>query len=74
MAKKKSFEENLIRLEEIVNEMENPQVGLENAVKLYKEGVELSTNLYKRLEAITEEVSILQETADGLIKEKKFSQ
>lgn len=48
MAAKKSFEEALSRLEEIVNEIENTETGLDKSVKLYTEGVELSAYCAKQ--------------------------
>ena len=42
MATKKTFEELLNRLETIVDEMESMDIGIEKAVKLYKEGIEIS--------------------------------
>ena len=54
MATKKTFEELLNRLESIVDEMENMDIGIEKAVKLYKEGIEISTQCSQRLENQTE--------------------
>ena len=50
MATKKTFEELLNRLESIVDEMENMDIGIEKAVKLYKEGIEISTQCSQRLD------------------------
>lgn len=72
MAKKKTFEEALNRLEEIVNEMENSETGLEQSVKLYKEGVELSVQCSEKLNAIEQEVSVLQKNAEGVFVKKPF--
>ena len=47
MATKKTFEELLNRLESIVDEMENMDIGIEKAVKLYKEGVEISMQCFQ---------------------------
>ena len=50
MATKKTFEELLNRLEIIVDEMENMDIGIEKAVKLYKEGIEISMQCSQKLE------------------------
>ena len=45
MAKKKqksSFEEELKRLEEISQQLENEELGLDDAINLFEEGVKLS--------------------------------
>lgn len=38
----KSFKDNIDRLEEISSMLENDEVDLEDAIKLYEEGIELS--------------------------------
>ena len=54
MGKKKiknNFEENLSRLEEISNLLESKEIGLDDAISLFEEGIKLSktciTNLKK---------------------------
>ena len=72
MAKKKTFEEALSRLEEIVSEMEDPKTGLEDSVKLYKEGVELSLFCSEKLSAAEQQVMELRQNGDGKFTEKNF--
>lgn len=72
MAKKKTFEEALARLEEIVALMENNETGLEESVKLYKEGVELSVLCAGKLENIEQQVTLLQQSAEGVFTQKSF--
>ncbi len=38
----KNFEQSLFRLEEIANFLESDDIGLEDALKLYEEGINLS--------------------------------
>lgn len=52
MAKKKetdSFENSLKRLEEIAELLENDQIGLDESIKLYEEGINLSKICYNKL-------------------------
>ena len=45
MSKKKSsdnFEDKLARLEEITTSLENSEIGLEDSIQLFEEGVKLS--------------------------------
>ena len=45
MSKKKlsdNFEDKLARLEEITTSLENSEIGLEDSIKLFEEGVKLS--------------------------------
>lgn len=50
MAKKKTYEESVERLKEIINLLENGNVSLEDSVKLFEEGTKLSEYCYKTLE------------------------
>ena len=71
-AKKQSFEEALARLEEIAQKMESEQTGLEESVKLYKEGVALSAYCAEKLSKAQQEVTELKKTADGIFKTVPF--
>lgn len=53
------FEECLQRLEKIVDELERGDVPLEQALKLFEEGVQLSASCRKELEAAEGRVEIL---------------
>ena len=65
--KKKTFEENLSRLEEIVEEFEDENLTLEKSIKLYEEGVKLAGKCTLELEAAERKIKILQRNADGEI-------
>ncbi len=52
MSKKKeteSFEKSLRRLEEIAELLENEEIGLDDSIKLYEEGILLSKICYTKL-------------------------
>lgn len=50
MAKaKKTFEESLLRLKEISEKLEGNNVGLDDSIKLYEEGVKLAKECYTTL-------------------------
>ena len=50
MAKKeKSFEDSLLRLKEISEILEGNEIGLDDSIKLYEEGVELAKKSYTTL-------------------------
>jgi exodeoxyribonuclease VII small subunit len=53
------FETCLQRLEQIVDELEKGNVPLEQALKLFEEGLELSTSCRKELEDAEGKVEIL---------------
>ncbi len=46
---KLTFEQALMKLEEVVKKLENKQIPLDEAVKLYNEGLELSKVCYELL-------------------------
>lgn len=53
------FEECLQRLEEVVNQLERGEVPLEQALKLFEEGVQLSNSCRKELEEAEGKVEVL---------------
>jgi exodeoxyribonuclease VII small subunit len=63
-----SIEESFARLEEIIQTLESPETGLEDAMKLYTEGVELLGSCQKTLEGVEQQLKILQ-PEDGNDKE-----
>lgn len=72
--KKKTFEENLARLEEIVNALEDEGITLEKSVKLYEEGVKIASKCTLELENVERKIKILQRTGDGEIVETPVSE
>ncbi len=50
MAKKKNtFEDSLKRLQEISELLDNEEIGLEDSIKLYEEGIKLTKECYGKL-------------------------
>lgn len=63
MPKKKNFENQLDRLKDIVEMMEKGNVKLEDALKLFEEGVGIYGNCNKLLEDAEQKIKIL--TSNG---------
>ena len=63
--KKQSFEAEMLRLAEIVEQMEGMDVSLDTAILLYKEGLTLANSCGKMLTQYQEEIALLQQDADG---------
>ncbi|MFC2476229.1 MAG: exodeoxyribonuclease VII small subunit [Catonella sp.] len=59
--KTKTIEENMIRLNEINNLMNDSSIRLEESFKLYKEGIELVETCKKQLMDVEKEIEILEE-------------
>ncbi|EFE00047.1 exodeoxyribonuclease VII, small subunit [Lactobacillus crispatus 214-1] len=57
--KKNNFEEQLTNLEQIVQNLENGNVPLEDALKEFQEGVKISRDLEKKLNSAEETVAQL---------------
>ncbi|MFJ7735504.1 exodeoxyribonuclease VII small subunit [Lysinibacillus sp. NPDC097287] len=60
-----TFAEAMTALEEIVRQLEQGDVPLENAIDLYKQGMELSQFCHSKLQNAEEQlISIVQETGE----------
>jgi exodeoxyribonuclease VII small subunit len=66
--KKTSFEDNMNRLEEIVEQLESGNLPLEDSVKLYKEGMALCAKCGADLAKVEQDVKKVTETAQGDVK------
>ena len=56
------FEDQLARLEEIVDRLEDESVGLEEALGLFENGMDLARHCRARLEEVEQRVTQLLET------------
>jgi len=70
--KKPDFEKSLARLEEVVRRLESPQLPLDEAMKLFEEGVGLANDCQKQLEEAEGRVEILLKKADGKMAPAPF--
>ena len=69
---KKSFEENMMRLEQIVRIMERGEVPLEESLRLFREGTGLVQYCGKLLDEAELEVNKVVAAADGSPVEEPF--
>jgi exodeoxyribonuclease VII small subunit len=69
---KLDFEKSLARLEQVVKKLESPELSLDDAMKLFEEGVKLSRECQKQLEEAEARVEILLKKADGKIVAEPF--
>ncbi|MCO4745317.1 MAG: exodeoxyribonuclease VII small subunit [Proteobacteria bacterium] len=60
------FEGSLAALEERVRKLESGDVPLEDALKLFEEGVELARSCHEQLEAAEERVAALSRGTSGI--------
>jgi exodeoxyribonuclease VII small subunit len=70
--RKGEFEKSLARLEEVVKRLESTDLPLDEAMKLFEEGVTLSRDCQKQLEEAEGRVEILLRKADGKLHAEPF--
>lgn len=68
-AKKKSFEEAMARLEEIVSRLERGDAPLDESIALFEEGTKLAAECGKKLDQAEQAVVRLTKGADGAPEE-----
>jgi exodeoxyribonuclease VII small subunit len=67
-----SFEESLKKLENIVEQLEKGDMALEDSLKLFEEGVNLSAACKQELESAEGKVQMLVKQRDGTMKPEPF--
>ncbi len=74
MSKKEelSFEELMVKLEDITNKLENEKLSLDESVKLFEEGMEISKECNNKLEDAEKKITILI-NENNEIKEEDFN-
>lgn len=65
-------EEQLRRLEAIVQKLEGEAVSLDESIALFEEGVELAVAVRKRLEASEDRIKQIVEKSEGLFSLEDF--
>ena len=58
---KKTYEEAMARLDEIINLLENNKVSLDDSIALYQEGAELASYCDSKLKSIENQVTKIYE-------------
>ena len=67
-----SVNEKFEKLENIVDELENADIDIDKALKLYKDGVSIVCELSAKLKDVTKEISVLKEKMDGAFELHSF--
>jgi len=67
-----TFEESLKKLESIVEQLEKGDLALEDSLKLFEQGVNLSAACKQELEAAEGKVQMLVKQRDGTTKPEPF--
>ncbi len=72
MTKKKTFEQAIGQLENIVNELEDSELPLEKAISKFESGIKFSMYCNDLLDKAEKKITILLQDAEGNIKEEPF--
>jgi exodeoxyribonuclease VII small subunit len=72
MTEEIKFEKALEKLEKIVEDLENGNIALDEALKKYEEGVNLSRICQKRLAQAEKKIEILTRSLDGTLTKEPF--
>lgn len=60
MAKKESYEEMLIKLQEVLKSLEEEELNLDDSIKAYEEGVKLVNKLNKTLSVLEGKITMVK--------------
>ncbi len=66
------FEDNLKRLEEIVNLLDKGEIPLDDSLKLFEEGMKIAGLCSKKLEEMQKKIEKLKKGEDGSIQKEPF--
>ncbi len=64
-----SFEENLIQLEKIVNQLDSGEIDLEKSVELYEKGMEIKKICEAKLKKVEIQIKKIKFESDKISKE-----
>lgn len=71
---KKTFEDAIKKLDEIVESLEGDDLTLEEAVKKFEEGMKLSTYCAQKLDEAEKKISILKKDMEGNLVKEPFEE
>lgn len=67
-----NFEETMQQLETIVKELEEGKLNLDDSIKKFEQGINLSNNASKYLEEAEKRITVLIEGKNGELIEEEF--
>lgn len=73
MENNRNFEEMIESLEQIANDLESGKLSLDESVKKFEEGMEISKQCSEILENAEKKITILTKDTEGNIKEDTFN-
>jgi len=70
---KKTFEQAIKQLEQIVQDLESGDMPLEKAIKTFEEGIQLSKFCSEKLDETEKRITILMQDSEGKVSEVPFA-
>jgi len=70
---KKTFEQAIKQLEQIVQDLESGDMPLEKAIKTFEEGIQLSKFCSEKLDETEKRITILMQDSEGKVSEEPFA-
>ncbi len=70
--KKATFEENITRLEQIIDSLEKGEAPLDECLSLFEDGVKISKECMTMLDRAEQKIKLLTETEGGNFSESNF--
>ena len=68
------FEENLKKLEKIIEELHSEKLTLEKSIEKFEDGVKLADTCIKSLDSMKKKIEVISKAKDGKIKIKLFEE
>ncbi len=68
------LEDNLKKLEKIVEELHSDKISLDKSIEKFEEGVKLADTCIKALDAMRKKIDVIAKSKDGKIKIKPFEE
>ncbi|MGN0328449.1 MAG: exodeoxyribonuclease VII small subunit [Lachnospira sp.] len=72
MAKTQTIEDSFARLENIINDMEKEDITLDEAFKLYKEGIKLVENCNGMLDKVEKQIVLINDRGEQVETDGTF--
>ena len=69
---KKTFEQSMKQLEQIVQELESGDLPLEKAIKKFEAGIQLTKFCARKLDETEKKITLLSEDENGNVVESPF--
>ncbi len=65
MAKSQTIEQSFEKLDEILKSLEQPDISLDEALKIYNEGIKLVKNCNQQLDKVEKQIIVLSDKEGG---------